>query len=36
MASQEFGYKQKGVLRIPCDAQQFRRVLEVIAEIRMQ
>lgn len=33
MASQEFGYKQKGVLRIPCDAQQFRRVLEVIAEI---
>ncbi|CAL9145339.1 unnamed protein product [Musa hybrid cultivar] len=27
MAEQEFGYRQPGVLRIPCDAEQFRSVV---------
>jgi len=32
MAAQEFGFEQKGVLRIPCDVQHFRRVLQQISE----
>lgn len=28
MAEQEFGYAQPGVLRIPCDAEQFRSVVD--------
>ncbi|KAE8820596.1 hypothetical protein D1007_01341 [Hordeum vulgare] len=27
MAAQQFGYGQPGVLRIPCDAQQFHRMV---------
>ena len=27
MAAQQFGYGQPGVLRIPCDAQQFQRMV---------
>lgn len=29
LAAQEFGYRQKGVLRIPCDAQHFEQVLKM-------
>ncbi|RWW41815.1 hypothetical protein BHE74_00052677 [Ensete ventricosum] len=32
MAAQEFGYRQKGVLRIPCDAQHFEQVLKMTAK----
>lgn len=32
MAAQEFGYEQKGVLRIPCDIAHFQQVLEVISK----
>ncbi|XP_038986465.1 auxin-responsive protein SAUR71-like [Phoenix dactylifera] len=32
MAAQEFGYEQKGILRIPCDAEHFRQVLEGLKE----
>ena len=28
MAAQQYGYGQPGVLRIPCDAGQFRRVVD--------
>lgn len=31
MAAREFGFEQSGVLRIPCDVQHFRAVLEMIA-----
>ncbi|RZR99944.1 hypothetical protein BHM03_00029574 [Ensete ventricosum] len=31
MAAQEFGYQQKGVLRIPCDAQHFEQVFRLIS-----
>ncbi|VAI42286.1 unnamed protein product [Triticum turgidum subsp. durum] len=27
MAAQQFGYGQPGVLRIPCDAQQFHQIV---------
>jgi SAUR family protein len=27
MAAQEFGYKQEGVLRVPCDVRHFKDVL---------
>lgn len=27
MAAREFGYDQKGVLRIPCTAEEFRRAV---------
>jgi SAUR family protein len=27
MAAQQFGYGQKGVLRIPCDARQFHQMM---------
>ncbi|KAM0907996.1 hypothetical protein ACQ4PT_015746 [Festuca glaucescens] len=27
MAAQQYGYGQSGVLRIPCDADHFRRVV---------
>ncbi|KAG1368461.1 putative auxin-responsive protein SAUR71-like [Cocos nucifera] len=33
-AAQEFGYGQKGILRIPCDAQQFRDMVHVISKDR--
>ncbi|URD99876.1 Auxin responsive protein [Musa troglodytarum] len=29
MAAGEFGYQQRGVLRIPCDPEHFRRVLKM-------
>ncbi|EHA8590759.1 putative Auxin-responsive protein SAUR41 [Cocos nucifera] len=32
VAAQEFGYEQKGILRIPCDVEHFRQVLEVISK----
>jgi hypothetical protein len=28
MAAQQYGYDQPGVLRIPCDAEQFRRAVD--------
>ncbi|URD98463.1 Auxin responsive protein [Musa troglodytarum] len=31
MAAQEFGFQQKGVLRIPCDAQHFEQVFRLIS-----
>ncbi|MQM08352.1 hypothetical protein Taro_041213 [Colocasia esculenta] len=31
MAAQEFGYRQHGVLRIPCDVEAFHRVVKVAA-----
>ncbi|KAJ8513081.1 hypothetical protein OPV22_003515 [Ensete ventricosum] len=31
MAAREFGYQQKGVLRIPCDAQHFDQVFRLIS-----
>ncbi|KAJ8467221.1 hypothetical protein OPV22_029773 [Ensete ventricosum] len=31
MAEQEFGYQQPGVLRIPCDVEQFRSVVDAAA-----
>lgn len=30
LAAHEFGFEQRGVLRIPCDVQHFRSVLELI------
>ncbi|PWZ06685.1 Auxin-responsive protein SAUR71 [Zea mays] len=27
MAAQEFGYKQEGVLRVPCDVRHFKEVV---------
>ncbi|RWW25014.1 hypothetical protein GW17_00010668 [Ensete ventricosum] len=34
MAAGEFGYQQKGVLRIPCAPEHFRRVLEMAIKER--
>lgn len=34
MAAQEFGYGQRGILRIPCNAQQFRQTVCVISKAR--
>jgi SAUR family protein len=31
-AAQEFGYKQEGVLRVPCAVHQFRDVLAAVPE----
>jgi SAUR family protein len=28
MAAQQYGYRQPGVLRVPCDAGHFRRVVD--------
>ncbi|KAJ3694072.1 hypothetical protein LUZ60_009552 [Juncus effusus] len=30
MAVDEFGYEQRGILRIPCAVEQFRRVLDAL------
>ncbi|RWR88640.1 auxin-responsive protein SAUR71-like protein [Cinnamomum micranthum f. kanehirae] len=30
MAEQEFGYKQPGILRIPCDVEYFQQVIRSI------
>ncbi|WOL07866.1 hypothetical protein Cni_G16615 [Canna indica] len=32
MAAEEFGYGQRGVLRIPCDAQHFEQVIAKISK----
>ena len=32
MAAQEFGYGQQGVLRIPCDVQQFKLIFNQISK----
>ena len=32
MAGEEVGYRQQGVLRIPCDAQQFRWIVNEISK----
>ena len=34
MAAGEFGYRQQGVLRIPCDAEYFRQVVALVAKHR--
>ncbi|OEL15709.1 hypothetical protein BAE44_0023271 [Dichanthelium oligosanthes] len=31
MAAQEFGYKQEGVLRVPCDVRHFKDVLAAVS-----
>lgn len=31
MAAQEFGYKQEGILRVPCDVRHFKEVLAAAA-----
>ncbi|XP_037464104.1 auxin-responsive protein SAUR71-like [Triticum dicoccoides] len=31
MAAQEFGYKQEGILRVPCAVNQFRQALTTAA-----
>ncbi|XP_044956064.1 auxin-responsive protein SAUR71-like [Hordeum vulgare subsp. vulgare] len=31
MAAQEFGYKQEGILRVPCAVHQFRKALTTAA-----
>ncbi|GJM96096.1 hypothetical protein PR202_ga12905 [Eleusine coracana subsp. coracana] len=28
MAAQQYGYRQPGVLRVPCDADHFRRIVD--------
>ncbi|KAJ3679322.1 hypothetical protein LUZ60_017333 [Juncus effusus] len=30
MAAQEFGYEQKGILRLPCDVTSFRQILNTV------
>ncbi|KAK1284362.1 hypothetical protein QJS10_CPB21g01108 [Acorus calamus] len=32
MAAQEFGYDQQGILKIPCDANHFQRVVSFVKE----
>ncbi|CAL5039911.1 unnamed protein product [Urochloa decumbens] len=34
MAAQEFGYKQEGVLRVPCDVRHFKDVLAAASSPR--
>ncbi|KAH7679171.1 Small auxin-up RNA protein [Dioscorea alata] len=34
MAAGEFGYRQQGILRIPCDAEYFRQVVAMVAKHR--
>ncbi|KAJ0980780.1 hypothetical protein J5N97_009035 [Dioscorea zingiberensis] len=34
MTAGEFGYRQQGILRIPCDAEYFRQVLRMLAKAR--
>ncbi|WOL12258.1 hypothetical protein Cni_G21024 [Canna indica] len=34
MGAQEFGHRQQGVLRIPCDIHHFRRVMDSISKPR--
>ncbi|KAL5199197.1 hypothetical protein ABZP36_020400 [Zizania latifolia] len=31
-AAQEFGYKQEGILRVPCDVHHFKQVLDAVAK----
>ena len=31
MAAQEFGYKQEGILRVPCDVRHFKQVLAAVS-----
>ncbi|WOL15358.1 hypothetical protein Cni_G24139 [Canna indica] len=31
MAAGEFGYKQEGIIRMPCNAKDFQRVVDVIS-----
>ncbi|WOL15359.1 hypothetical protein Cni_G24140 [Canna indica] len=31
MAAGEFGYKQEGIVRMPCNARHFQRVVDVIS-----
>uniref|UniRef100_A0ACD5UI85 Uncharacterized protein n=1 Tax=Avena sativa TaxID=4498 RepID=A0ACD5UI85_AVESA len=33
MAAQEFGYKQEGVLRVPCAVHQFKRALSTAGAV---
>ncbi|KAJ3693546.1 hypothetical protein LUZ60_009026 [Juncus effusus] len=33
-AAREFGYEQQGLLRIPCEADQFRRIIAAISPSR--
>ncbi|XP_073101264.1 auxin-responsive protein SAUR71-like [Elaeis guineensis] len=34
MAAREYGYRQEGILRIPCDVEQFRLVIDAISKPR--
>ncbi|WVZ78984.1 hypothetical protein U9M48_026618 [Paspalum notatum var. saurae] len=34
MAAQEFGYKQEGILRVPCDVRHFKHVLAAVSSPR--
>lgn len=34
MAAREYGYRQEGILRIPCDVEQFRVVIDDISKAR--
>ncbi|KAG8074947.1 hypothetical protein GUJ93_ZPchr0006g45160 [Zizania palustris] len=31
-AAQEFGYKQEGILRVPCDVHHFKQVLDAVTK----
>jgi SAUR family protein len=33
MAAQEFGYKQKGILRVPCAVRQFKQALSTAGPV---
>ncbi|RRT49086.1 hypothetical protein B296_00040554 [Ensete ventricosum] len=34
LGAQQFGHHQQGVLRIPCDVDRFRRIIDVISKTR--
>ncbi|KAJ8484492.1 hypothetical protein OPV22_016977 [Ensete ventricosum] len=36
MAAEEFGYRQRGVIRMPCNARHFERMVGVISKTRGQ
>ncbi|XP_068653964.1 auxin-responsive protein SAUR71-like [Aristolochia californica] len=34
MAADEFGYEQQGILRIPCDVEYFRQVVDTLSKAK--